>query len=45
MMLMCPGVWPGVGNVVSSPVMLNSPSISSTSPMSTRGHTQSGALG
>ena len=44
-MLMCPGVWPGVGTAVSSRVMLCSPSISSTKPSSASGHTQVGALG
>ena len=44
-MLMWPGVWPGVGTVVSARVRLCSPSMNSTRPRSASGHTQVGALG
>ena len=44
-MLMCPGVWPGVGTAVSSRVMLCSPFMNSISPSSASGQTQLGAFG
>ena len=45
MMLMWPGVWPGVGRVVNSLVRACSPSICSKTPNSSKGQTHSGALG
>ena len=43
-MLMCPGVWPGVGTAVSSRVRLCSPCMNSQRPRSASGHTHCGAF-